>query len=274
MDIGDDVPEFLYDDPETKSFEIQWWRTCVAIRRHRISAYPRVDAIWSKLSQIAVAPCPITPRFIKYIEDLGNKHMNQPSFWNTIRTLRAQQDFEGLLAEIGEPTPQFIDSVDKHPAVPILQVLLTDGLISPAAAAWLAIVVCKDNEMYATYVPLFIGYSAIRRKVWNDRNVHLAACAENAKGESKDGSVHASQISAAEARDTYASVNPGTLKHVFEKQMERQKEKLVSRKVDKSSGGSKRSRHLQGKPLGEDKPIEEAEETTSKALAGLLWEKD
>lgn len=34
MDIGRDTPEFIYDDMETRSFENQWWRTCVLIRRH------------------------------------------------------------------------------------------------------------------------------------------------------------------------------------------------------------------------------------------------
>jgi len=115
MDIGEDVPEFLYNNPGTKSLEIQWWRTCVAIRRHRISAYPHVDAVWSKISQIAVAPRPITPCFIKYVEDLGMKHVNHPSFLKAIRTLCAQQDFTGLLATIREPTPQSISNDNKHP---------------------------------------------------------------------------------------------------------------------------------------------------------------
>jgi len=32
MDIGTDAPEFIYDDSATRSFENQWWRTCIVIR--------------------------------------------------------------------------------------------------------------------------------------------------------------------------------------------------------------------------------------------------
>jgi len=32
MDIGNDAPDFIYDDQETRSFENQWWRMCVLIR--------------------------------------------------------------------------------------------------------------------------------------------------------------------------------------------------------------------------------------------------
>ena len=153
MDIGDEAPEFLYDDSATRSFENQWWRTCVSVRRHRISAYPHIDAIWTKLSQVAVAPRPITPRFMKYIEDLGKKHLDQPSFWKAIRTLRAQWEYDGIVAVIGEPKHQFVNDKDKHPAIPILQVLLTDGLISPAAAGWLALAIYLDNILYKNYIP-------------------------------------------------------------------------------------------------------------------------
>jgi len=31
MDIGTDAPDFLYDDPATRSFENQWWKTCILI---------------------------------------------------------------------------------------------------------------------------------------------------------------------------------------------------------------------------------------------------
>lgn len=271
MDIGDEAPEFLYDDSATRSFKNQWWRTCVSVRQHRISAYPHIDAIWTKLSQVAVTPHPITPRFMKYIEDLGKKHLDQPSFWKAIRTLWAQQEYDGIVAVIGEPKHQFISDKDKHPAIPILQVLLTDGLISPAAAGWLALAIYLDNVLYKNYIPLFFGFSAIRRKVWNDRNVHLAACADTEKDVNMGGGNTASHISAKEARDTYASVTPGTLKHAFEKQRARTEVKAPGRK-DNSSRGSKRSRRLRGKPPGDESLVEEVEETTSEALAGLLQE--
>jgi len=201
MDIGTDAPEFLYNDPVTRSFENQWWRTCILIRRHRVSHSPRVDALWPKLAPITIAPRPISPRFLQHVNNLGNYNTNRPLFTKAVGMLRAQQDFRGLVALLGEPWPHFKDNGDHHPALVILQVLVGDGLASPAAAAWLALCVFKDAEMYDTYIPLFYGFSAIRRKVWNDCNIHMAASAEAA---SKQGSTKASRLNATVARETYS----------------------------------------------------------------------
>jgi len=171
---------------------------------------------------------------------------------------------------LGEPTPHFKDNGNPHPALPILQVLVTDGLASPAAAAWLALCVHKDPEMYDTYIPLFYGFSAIRRKVWNDRNVHLAASAQTA---SARGSAAASRISATAARDTYASAVPGTIKHALGKQREITEKKAAARKTDKSSmgsKGSKKSRRIRGLSPNASILEEEREETTSEALVAIL----
>jgi len=87
------------------------------------------------------------------------------------------------------------------------------------AAAWLALCVFKDPNMYDAYIPLFYGFSAIRRKVWNDRNIHLAA---SAKAASAQESAKASRISAMAAKETYTSAVPGTIKHALEKQRQKQ----------------------------------------------------
>jgi len=276
MDIGVDAPEFIYDDMGTRSFENQWWRTCIQIRQHRISHSPRVDALWPKLAPIAIAPRPISHRFLMYINDLGNYNTNRPKFTKVVATLCAQQEFDRLLVLLGDPVPYFKDSVDPHPAIPILQVLVTDGLASPAAAAWLALCVHKDAETYVTYVPLFYGFSAIRQKVWNDRNVHLAASTEAVN---KLKSATASRIDSAAARDTYASAVPGTIKHALEKQKERGK--AAARKVDKTSvgsRGSKKSKCIRGMSPSasiheeeENAPEEAArDETASEALAEIM----
>jgi len=279
MDIGTDAPDFIYDDPATRSFENQWWRTCIMIRRHRISHSPRVDTLWPKLTPIAIAPRPISPRFLKYVNDLGNYNTNRPLFTKAVGTLRAQRDFRGLVALLGEPRPHFKDNDDHHPALAILHVLVGDGLASPAAAAWLALCVFKDPDMYDTYVPLFYGFSAIRRKVWNDRNVHMAA---SAKAASTQGSAKASRISAADAKETYASTVPGTIKHALEKQRQKQATggKATKGKADKTSvesRGSRKSKRIKGLSPSADIPedTEEAreeapEETLSTALEATL----
>jgi len=275
MDIGTDAPDFLYDDPATRSFENQWWKTCILIRRHRVSHSPRVDALWPKLTPIAVAPRPISPRFLKYVNDLGNYNMNRPLFTKAVGTLWVQQEFDGLVALLGEPRPHFKDNDDHHPALAILHVLVGDGLASPAAAVWLALCVFKDPDMYNTYIPLFYGFSAIRRKIWNDRNLHLAASAEAA---SKPESAKASRIDAAVARETYASAVPGTIKHALEKQKQQQAagSKASKSKADKTSvesRGSKKSKRIRGLSPNADIPEETEEmqeETASTALEAIL----
>jgi len=277
MDIGMDAPDFLYDDAATRSFENQWWKTCILIRRHRVSHSPKVDALWPKLTPIAVAPRPISPRFLKYVNDLGNYNTNRPLFTKAVGTLRAQQDFEGLVALLGEPRPHFKDNNDHHPALATLHVLVGDGLASPAAAAWHALCVFKDPDMYDAYVPLFYGFSAIRRKVWNNRNLHLAASAEAA---SKPESAKASRIDAAAAKETYASNVPGTIRHALEKQRQQQavgskasKGKSKADKTSVESRGSKKSKRIRGISLNADIP-EEAEnmpeETASATLEVIL----
>jgi len=275
MDIGSDAPEFLYDDLATRSFENQWWRTCILIRHHRVSHSPRVDALWPKLTPIVVAPRPISPRFLKYVNDLGNYNTNWPLFAKAVGTLQAQRDFEGLVALLGEPRPHFKDNNDHHPALAILHVLVGDGLASLAAAAWLALCVFKDPEMYDNYIPLFYSFSAIRRKIWNDRNVHMAASAEAA---SKQESANASRIDTAAAKDTYASAVLGTIKHALEKQRQKQATvgKATKGKADKTSvesRGSKKSKCIRGLSPNADIPedaAEEEEETMSVALGVIL----
>lgn len=275
MDIGVDTPDFLYDNPETRSFENQWWKTCVLIRRHRISHSPKVDALWPRLAPAAIAPRPISPRFLKYVNDLGNYNTNRPLFTKAVGMLRAQQEFEGLVAILGEPRPHFKDNDHHHPALAILHVLVGDGLASPAAMAWLALCVFKDPDMYDAYIPLFYGFSAIRRKVWNDHNVHMAASAEAA---SKPGSAKTSRINADETKETYTSTVPGTIKHALEKQRQKQAtgSKAAKAKADKTSvesRGSKKSKRIRGLSPNADIPEEKEEaqeETASTALEAIL----
>lgn len=239
-----------------------------------------MDALWPKLAPIAIAPRPISPRFIEHINNLGNFNTNRPAFKKAVSTLRAQQDFEGLLVLLGEPRPHFLDNKDSHPTLPtlpILQVLLSDGLISPAAATWLALCVHQDAAFYNTYIPLFYGFSAIRQKVWNDHNVHLAACVESA---SKKESITASRISAVAARDTYTSALPGTIKHALGKQKELVEKKSTLRKADRTlagSRGSRKSKCIQGLSpkvdilKEEDRAMDDVrDETTSEALRTIL----
>jgi len=260
MSFVTNMPEIVYDDPATRSFENQWWRTCIMIRRHRVSQYPKMDALWPKLTPITVAPCPISQCFLQYINDLRNYNTNRPLFSKAVGILRAQQDFTGLVVLLGEPRPHFKGGDNHHPALTILQVLVGDGLASPAAAAWLALCVFRDPEMYDTYIPLFYGFPTIRRKMWNDRNIHMAA---SMKAASQLGSATASKIDATAAKDMYMSTVPGTIKHALEKQREKATARPSKPKQDKTSvgsQGSKKSRRLRGISPDGDIPEEDGEQ--------------
>ena len=215
MDIGDEAPEVIYDDAAARSFENQWWKTCIQIRRHRITHSLEMDSLWSKLAPIAVAPRPISHRFLQYVNNLGNYHADRPKFSKAVGVLRAQDEFNGLVILLGEPIPCFDGEEANVPAVAILHILVSDGLASPATAAWLALSIFKEKESYDRYIPLFYGFSAIRRKLWNDRNVYMAA---SVKTISRQGSAAGSKVDTAAARDTYMSAVPGTIKYALEKQ--------------------------------------------------------
>jgi len=290
MDIEEEAAEVIYDDAAARSFENQWWRTCVQIKRHRVSHSEETDRLWGKLVPIAVAPRPISLRFLRYVNDLGKYNMDRLAFSKALGVLRAQNEFEGLVALIGEPEPCFDGREASIPAIAILHVLVGDGLASPAAAAWLALSVFKDKESYDKYIPLFFGFPAIRRKVWNDRNVYMAA---SIKTISRQGSAPNSKIDVAAARDTYMSAVPGTIKYALEKQKEKAAESPPKRdkaalsspkkkKADKTSvgsRGSRRSKRARGVSPDGDIPEEEekqgdpvVDETASEALGHLLEE--
>jgi len=135
MDIGAEAPEIIYDDAAARSFENQWWKTCIQIRRHRVSHSKETDRLWGKLAPIAVAPRPISLRFLQYVNDLGKYHMDRPAFGKALGVLRAQDEFSGLVTLLGEPVPCFDGREANVPAVAILHILVGDGLASPAAAA-------------------------------------------------------------------------------------------------------------------------------------------
>jgi len=264
MDIEEEAAEVIYDDAAARSFENQWWRTCVQIKRHRVSHSEEADRLWGKLAPIAVAPRPISLRFLQYVNDLGKYNMDRPAFGKALGVLRAQDEFKGLVALLGEPEPCFDGKEADIPAIAILHILVGDGLASPAAAAWRALSIFKDKPSYDKYIPLFFGFPAIRRKVWNDRNVYMAASVRTI---SRQGSASGSRLNTSAARDTYMSAVPGTIKYALERQKETQKETEASslprkKKADKSSvesRGSRKSKRARGISPSKDIP-EEGEE--------------
>jgi len=208
MSVETLAPDFLYDDPATEAYEWQWWQIAVSIRRHRVADYPDVVPMWNALASVSTATKEITPRFVDYVCKLGAMNTDKEGFAKAVKTLRSQPDFRSIEAIAGPAVPCGRDD-PRDAASTILQVLLSDGYISPPAAAWLALRVSGSSTMYFAMAPLFLAFPVIRRKLWNDRNVHLSAWADtNMKAREGTNSPTGSRISAADAKTAYSTVVP------------------------------------------------------------------
>ena len=208
MSVDDPAPDFIYDDPATQAYEWQWWQIAVSIRRHRVADDPDVAEMWNQLAGISTATREVTPHFVEYVYRLGRRNSVEPDFISAVRVLRAQPDFAAIEAIAGPATPCNPDS-PRDTATTVLQVLLSDGYISPPAAAWLAIRVSGSPSMYIAMAPLFLAFPKVRRKLWNDRNLHLAAWSvTNMRHRTGTNSPTGSRISATDAKSAYSNVVP------------------------------------------------------------------
>jgi len=208
MDVESVAPDFIYDDPATEAYEWQWWQIAVSVRSHRVADYPDAAPMWGALASVSTATREITPRFLDYVCKLGARNTDEAGFTRAVRTLKAQPDFRAIEAIAGPAVPCGQDD-PRDAATTILQVLLSDGYLSPPAAAWLAVRVSGSSSMYFAMVPLFLAFPVVRRKLWNDRNLHLSAwAATNMRAREGTNSPTGSRISAADAKSAYSSVIP------------------------------------------------------------------
>jgi len=233
MDVESLAPDFLYDDPATEAYEWQWWQIAVSIRRHRVADYPDVVPMWNALASVSTATREITPRFVDYVCKLGAMNTDGDGFKKAVKTLRSQPDFQAIEAVAGPAVPCGRDD-PRDTASTILQVLLSDGYISPPAAAWLAIRVSGSSTMYFAMVPLFLAFPVVQRKLWNDRNLHLSAWADtNMKARGGTNSPTGSRISAADAKSAYSTVIPAAkgkeLHPIFSKEPRQSNPKVTKR---------------------------------------------
>jgi len=208
MDIDTPAPDFIYDDPATSAYEWQWWQIAVSIRAHRVADDPDVVRMWDQLAGISTATRDVTPRFTEYVYKLGLRNSDADAFTKAVKVLKAQPDFKAIEAVAGPATPCGPND-PRDAATSVLQILLSDGYISPPAAAWLAIRVSGSPSMYIAMSPLFLAFPKTRGKLWNDRNLHLAAWSvTNMKHRAGTNSPTGSRISAADARSAYSNVVP------------------------------------------------------------------
>jgi len=189
--------------------------------------------MWNALSSVSTATREITPRFVDYVCKLGAMNTDGDGFKKAVKTLRSQPDFQAIEAIAGPAVPCGRDD-PRDAASTILQVLLSDGYISPPAAAWLAIRVSGSSTMYFAMMPLFLAFPVVRRKLWNDRNLHLSAWADtNMKARGGTHSPTGSRISAADAKSAYSTVIPAAkgkeLHPIFSKEPRQSNPKVTKR---------------------------------------------
>ena len=145
---------------------------------------------------------------MNYVYKLGQRNTVEADFFSAVKVLRAQPDFRAIEAVAGAAVPCSPDS-PRDAATTVLQVLLSDGYISPPAAAWLTIRVSGSPSMYIAMAPLFLAFPKTQGKLWNDRNLHLAAWSvTNMKHCAGTNSPTGSRISAADAKSAYSNVVP------------------------------------------------------------------
>jgi len=208
MDVDTPAPDFVYNNPATEAYEWQWWQIAVSIRCHRAADVPGASGLWSMLAGVSTATREIMPHFVEYMCRLGARSTAEADFIKAVKTLRAQPDFRAIEAVAGPAVPCGQDD-PRDTATVILQILLSDGYISPPAAVWLAIRVSGSSSLYTTMAPLFLAFPIVRRKLWNDCNLHLAVWSvTNMKAWDSTNSPTGSRISAADAKSAYSSVIP------------------------------------------------------------------
>jgi len=202
--------------------------------------------MWGQLAGISTATREITPCFVEYVYRLGQHNSARSDFVSAVKTLRAQPDFKAIEAVAGAATPCDPDT-PRDAATTVLQVLLSDGYISPPAAAWLAIRVLGSPSMYEAMAPLFLAFPKVRRKLWNDRNLHLAAWSvTNMKHRAGTNSPTGSRISAMDAKSAYSNIVPtakGKEVHpLFSKGTKGKVPKLVKARAPKKGEQSKKKK--------------------------------
>jgi len=208
MDIDTPAPDFVYDDPVTEAYEWQWWQIAVSVRCHQVADVPGATDLWSRLAGVSTATREIMPHFVEYVYRLGVRSTAEADFTKAVRTLWAQPDFKAIEAVAGAAVPCGQDD-PRDAATVILQVMLSDGYISPPAAAWLAIRVSGSSSLYAAMSPLFVAFPIVQRKLWNDCNLHLAAWSiTNMKARGGTNSPTGSRISAVDTKAAYSSIIP------------------------------------------------------------------
>ena len=159
-------PEFVASDPSHQAAERDWWRALLTSKRARVSHSDALTHDWFRIIGHSYNSSPLSPRTLDCIRCLGVQMTDPDGYHHALSTLRALPSFNALASHI-------ITNNLGASAMAILPIMLEDGLISPSAAAWLAIAAESYPELSSQIHHLFRVHSSRFRSVWNDRNRFL-----------------------------------------------------------------------------------------------------
>lgn len=129
-DDDDVLSDVLIASDPLKKFDSVWWLEYVTSRRYRLGGHSSFLPLWDSICSFAAVRSPIPPRFVAMIVSLGRRSSDRASFTDAIRTLRALPHFR--------ETSECLNK-NREASELICRILIADGLITPAATAWLSL---------------------------------------------------------------------------------------------------------------------------------------
>ena len=159
-------PEFIATEPSHSAAERDWWRALLISKGARVSHSDSLTRDWISVVSHGYNSDPLTPRVLDCIRCLGVQPTDPNGYHRALSTLRALSGYNKIASHI-------ITHNLGASALAILPILLEDGLISPGAAAWLAIAAESYPELTSHIHHLFRIHSSRFHSVWNERNYFL-----------------------------------------------------------------------------------------------------
>lgn len=124
------LSDILIASDPLKKFDSIWWLEYVTSRRYRLGDHSLFLPLWDSVCSIAAVRSPIPPRFVAMVSSLGHRSSDRTSFTDAVRTLRALPRFQETSERLNK---------NRKASELICCILIEDGLITPAAAAWLSL---------------------------------------------------------------------------------------------------------------------------------------
>ena len=158
-DDESDVSEVMTASAELRRFESSWWTSVHSARRFRLGTSSPHLSSWDSVCSVACVAAPVSPCFAGHVFSLGLRTKDVNAFKEAVTVLRSMPTYKAICGSLAKLHPA---------AMPIVQVLVEDGLSNPGAALWLAL-----NSKTADSV--FTGFVRAHLSVCKKRNKALHA---------------------------------------------------------------------------------------------------